>query len=203
MTAADLDQLPADPELPARTAAEAVDSWGLCGVVSQQDRQVTGFVVLVPSPLAPAVDGWTLFRPDPRTAALTAAWVQPSLRGHGLGRQLVQNAAGEAARRGAIALEAVGHPGSARSGSAAAERPDRIPQAFLEAVGFRVVQPHPLEPRLRMDVSTTARWRPDLAAAWERLTGLVVKPIPAQPAGFQHSGGQAVRVDGDSAATPS
>ena len=41
-------------------------------------------------------------------------------------------------------------------------------------------------PRLRMDLQSTARWRPDLGAAWSRLTGLVTQPVAADPATYAH-----------------
>jgi hypothetical protein len=60
-----------------------------------------------------------------------------------------------------------------------------LPAAWLETVGFVVVRPHPVTPRLRMDLQTTQRWRPDLGAAWSRLTGLVAQPA-AEPATYAH-----------------
>lgn len=60
-----------------------------------------------------------------------------------------------------------------------------LPTGWLEAVGFVVVRDHPATPRLRMDLQSTVRWRPDLAAAWSRLTGLVSQTVPPEPAGFE------------------
>jgi len=94
----------------------------------------------------------------------------------GIGRQLVQSAAALAARRDIRALEAVG---TYRDGPSC-----MLPAAWLESVGFAVVRPHPLTPRLRMDLQSTVRWRPDLGAAWHRLTALVPQSTPPEPARF-------------------
>jgi hypothetical protein len=59
-----------------------------------------------------------------------------------------------------------------------------LPPGGLEAVGFTVVRPHPITPRLRMDLQTTLRWKPDLGAAWNRLTGLVTQPASPEPASY-------------------
>ena len=37
-----------------------------------------------------------------------------------------------------------------------------------------------------MDLQTTVRWRPDLGAAWNRLTGLVAAPASVEPATYAH-----------------
>jgi hypothetical protein len=88
----------------------------------------------------------------------------------------VQTAAGLVARRDVRALEAVA---TYRRGPSCL-----LPVAWLEHVGFTVVRPHPVTPRLRMDLETTVRWRPDLGAAWSRLTGLVAQPGTVDPATY-------------------
>jgi hypothetical protein len=35
-----------------------------------------------------------------------------------------------------------------------------------------------------MNLQSTQRWRPDLGAAWHRLTGLVAQPNPPTPATY-------------------
>ncbi len=141
-------------------AAAAERTWGLCGVLACQDQQLIGMLVLGPAGAKPADRAAAA-----RLSRMTAAWVDTGRRGAGLGRQLVQSAAAELTRRNLCALEAIAHP-------------RRMPVEWLLAVGFRTVQPHPLAPRLRMDLTTTVRWRPDLAAAWHRIAGLVPAPLP-------------------------
>ena len=109
------------------------------------------------------------------------------MAGQGLGKQLVQTAAGLMVRRDIRAIEAVGSYSDGPS--------CMLPTGFLERVGFSVVRQHPVTPRLRMDLQSSRRWLPDLGAAWNRLTGLVSAP-PAPGAGLVRParGGRAVPV---------
>ena len=67
-------------------------------------------------------------------AVVMSAHVAPEYRGKGIGKQLIQSAAGLVARRDIRALEAVGtyHAGPSCM----------LPVGWLEAVGFEVVRPH-------------------------------------------------------------
>ena len=169
MTEADLgldEDRPGPAGLDRAAAVEAVARWGFCGVLMGAADRPVGVLGLGP-----------LAEPDGKISAalLTGIWVAPADRGHGLGRQLVQAAAAELIRRDVFVVEAVGQS-------------EALPTGFLRAVGFRVVQPNPIAPRLRMDLTTTVRRRPDLVAAWHRLAGLVPATIPPpQPAGFKQS----------------
>ncbi|HEV2929799.1 MAG TPA: GNAT family N-acetyltransferase, partial [Propionibacteriaceae bacterium] len=58
-----------------------------------------------------------------------------------------------------------------------------LPTGWLEAVGFAIVRPHPITPRLRMDLQSSLRWA-DLGAAWHRLAGLVGAPATPEPASY-------------------
>jgi GNAT superfamily N-acetyltransferase len=110
--------------------------------------------------------------------------VEEPYRGHGLGRQLVQSAAGLMVRRDIRAIEAVG---SYREGPSCI-----APAAFLQRVGFSVIRQHPVTPRLRMDLQATARWLPDLGAAWNRLTGLMPQPAPGPEPAHRRAGAGAI-----------
>lgn len=166
MTEVDLGPDGDRPGLDRAAAVEAVARWGFCGVLMGTVDHPIGVLSLVPltdaAVLAP-------------TASLTGIWVAPADRGHGFGRQLVRAAAAELIKREVLAIEAVGQS-------------EEMPTGFLRAVGFRVIHPNPIAPRLRMDLTTTVRHRPDLVAAWHRLAGLVPASIPPpQPAGFKQS----------------
>jgi GNAT superfamily N-acetyltransferase len=155
--------------------AEAVTAyWGYCGVVAVNDGETVGSLTMAPASHARRLGAFASTPVSHDAAVLMGVWVAEGLRGKGIGRSLVQSAAGLLVRRDIRALEAIGtyHDGPSCM----------IPAGWLERVGFAVVRPHPVTPRLRMDLEGTVRWRPDLGAAWHRLTGLVAQPTPPEPA---------------------
>lgn len=156
--------------------AEGVtDHWGYCGVVASQNDIVIGYLIMAPASYVPRLAAFPA-PISPHSAVVMSALVIEEHRGHGIGRQLMQSAAGLVARRDIRALEAVGtyHDGPSCM----------LPVGWLEAIGFAVTRAHPTTPRLRMDLASTVRWRPDLGAAWHRLTGLVAQPHPPEPAAY-------------------
>lgn len=159
--------------------AEAVTRhWGYCGVAAYNDNELIGYLTMAPAMYVPRLGAFATTPVSPDAAVLISVGVAEEHRGHGVGRHLVQSAAALLARRDIRALEAVA---TYRDGPSCL-----LPAAWLETVGFVVVRPHPVTPRLRMDLQTTQRWRPDLGAAWSRLTGLVAQPAAAEPATYAH-----------------
>lgn len=161
-----------------REWAEAVQRrWGHCGVLALNDGEPIGFATLSPAALVPRLGAFASTPMSPDAAVLMTVEVDDGYRGRGVGRQLVQSAAALLTRRDIRALEAVGtnKPGPSCM----------VPTGFLEAVGFVVIRPHPITPRLRMDLQGTVRWRPDLGAAWNRLTDLVAQPANPEPAAYR------------------
>ena len=157
--------------------AEAVTRhWGYCGVLALAGRRRSSGICAWPRPVM--CPGSARSR-RPRSArtrrCCLSARVVEEWRGRGIGRQLVQSAAGLVVRRDIRALEAVGTYTDGPS--------CMLPTGWLEAVGFAVVRPHPITPRLRMDLQSRLRWA-DLGAAWHRLTGLVSAPAAPEPASY-------------------
>ncbi len=157
--------------------AEAVTAhWGYCGVAAYNDHELIGHLTLAPAGHVPRLGAFASTPVSLDAAVVTSVRVAEAHRGHGVGRHLVQTAAALVARRDIRALEAVGTYHQSPS--------CMLPVGWLERVGFTVVRPHPVTPRLRMDLQSTQRWLPDLGAAWSRLTGLVTQPAAAEPATY-------------------
>lgn len=112
--------------------------------------------------------------PPASTDALLLAtlWVDPELRGRGLGRLLLQAAIGEAGRLDLPAVEAYGDRRFRESRCV-------LPASWLLAEGFRVHRQHPRHPLLRVELSRTARWAQSLEQALEELLDRVPQPSPA------------------------
>jgi GNAT superfamily N-acetyltransferase len=157
-------------------AAAVTRHWGYCGIAAFNDSELIGYLTLAPAKHVPRLAAFATTPVSADAAVLMAVRVAEEHRGHGVGRQLVQSAAALVARRDIRALEAVG---TYRPGPSC-----MLPAGWLQRVGFTVVRPHPVTPRLRMDLQTTQRWRPDLGAAWNRLTGLVTQPVATDPATY-------------------
>jgi GNAT superfamily N-acetyltransferase len=158
--------------------AEAVTArWGHCGVMAVNDGEIVGFLTMAPAAFVPRLGAFASTPVGRDAVVVLSARVVEEFQGNGIGRQLMQSAAALVARRDIRALEAVG---TYREGPSC-----MLPASWLQSVGFQVVRPHLVTPRLRMDLETTTRWRPDLGAAWQRLTGLVPQGVPPEPVGFE------------------
>src|SRR4029450_12785997 len=168
-------------EVKAEWAEAVTRHWGYCGVIAFADDEPIGHLTLAPAMYVARLGAVATTPVGVDAAVVMSAHVNPELRGKGLGKQLVQSAAALGARRDIRPLEAVGtyHDGPSCM----------LPVGWLEAVGFQVVRPHPITPRLRMDLQNAVRWRPGLGAAWHRLTDLVRQPQSPEPATYTHREG--------------
>ncbi len=185
-----VENVPVGP--PEWTRAVA-DRWGLCGLAAHVNGDTPGYLTMAPSELVPFVSlpgpggsSADVFSPD--AAVVMAVAVCRDYRGRGLGRNLVRAAIAQLSKRQIGTVEAIGTYsalGIPHADGADASTMLLLPVGFWQALGFRVVRHHPITPTLRLDVSTTVRWRPDFAAAWHRLAGLVSQPSPPQPASFE------------------
>jgi GNAT superfamily N-acetyltransferase len=162
-------------EIKSEWAQAVTERWGYCGVQASDNGNVIGFLTMAPAVLVPRLGAFATTPVSSDAAVLMTVRVQEEYRGLGIGRQLVQSAASLLVRRDIRAFEAVGtyHEGPSCM----------LPTSWLEAVGFSIVRAHPITPRLRMDLQSTLRWKPDLGAALSRLTSLVRQPAPPEPNG--------------------
>ena len=162
-----------DPQ--AAWARAAMTSWGLCGVVLAADGQEPQAVALVcPGlniPSGHPLEQWSKL---PDAAYLLAVGVGAGATpGDEAGRlrHLVQGLAHHL--QGQVqTLEAVGRTDP---------QPCAPGRQALEAAGFVPVQEFRVGEcqRMRLDLSTTLRWRrPELNRAWGLLAGLVPRPVP-------------------------
>lgn len=151
--------------------SEVLREWGSCGRVALVDDRPVGYLVYAPAAFVPGAAGFPTAPVSPDAVLLTMAYVEPEHRGGGLGRMLVQAMAADLIRRGGFgAVEAFGDQ---------AGRPGRclLSAEFLGSVGFKTHRPHPTTPRMRMDLSTSVRWRDEVEAALGRLVG-ALRPAP-------------------------
>jgi len=156
--------------------SEVLREWGSCGRVALVDDVPVGYLVYAPEAFVPGGAGFPTAPVSPDAALLTMAYVDPTWRGGGLGRMLVQGMARDLIGRGGFgAVEAFGDLGG-RGGRCL------VPADFLGSVGFKTHRPHPTTPRMRMDLRTAVSWKDEVEAAIERLIG-VMRPRPKSARG--------------------
>lgn len=147
--------------------SELLREWGSCGRVVLVDDEPVGVVLYAPPGLVPGAASVPTAPASPDAVLMTCVWVHPEQRGAGLGRLLVQGTARDLVTRGGVrAIEAF-----ARSGPGAPECV--VPVDFWLRTGFRTHRPHPVVPRVRMDLRSTVTWMDEVEAALERLFGVV------------------------------
>jgi GNAT superfamily N-acetyltransferase len=151
--------------------SEVLREWGSCGRVVLVDDVPVGYLIYAPEPYVPGAGGFPTAPVSPDAVLMTAAYVAPPHRGGGLGRMLVQGMARDLVSRGGFgAVEAFGDV-RGRSGHCV------VPADFLGSVGFKTHRPHPVHPRMRMELRTAVSWRGEVEAALERLVH-AVRPAP-------------------------
>ena len=148
--------------------------WGSCGRVVYVDDVPAGFVLYAPPAYVPRATAFPTSPVSPDAVQLMTALIMPGYRGQGLGRVMVQTVAKDLIRRGFKAIAAFG---DARWKESACV----LPADHLLAVGFKTVRPHPVHPRLRLELRTTLSWKEDVELALDRLLGAVQKEPALRP----------------------
>lgn len=163
------------PELEKEAWISAVLlEWGSCGRVVYVDDVPAGFVLYAPPAYVPRSTAFPTSPVSPDAVQLITGLIIPEYQGQGLGRVMVQTVAKDVLRRGFKAIEAFGDARSEQS-------PCVLPADHLLAVGFKTVRPHPVYPRLRLDLRTTLSWKEDVEMALDRLLGAVQKEPALRP----------------------
>ena len=132
-----------------------------------------------PAAFLPGAAGFPTAPVSPDAVLLTTVYDDPQHAGGGLGRMLIQGMARDLIERGGIrAVEAFGDA-RGKGGACVA------PVDFLGGVGFKTHRPHPVHPRMRMELRSALTWKDELESALERLVGVVRRPAPksAHPRG--------------------
>ncbi|MGW6203112.1 GNAT family N-acetyltransferase [Streptomyces sp. NPDC055089] len=148
--------------------------WGSCGRVVYVDDVPAGFVLYAPPAYVPRATAFPTSPVSPDAVQLMTALILPGYQGQGLGRVMVQTVAKDLISRGFKAIEAFG---DARWKEPACV----LPADHLLAVGFKTVRPHPMHPRLRLELRTTLSWKEDVELALDRLLGAVQKEPALRP----------------------
>ncbi|MFF4907809.1 MULTISPECIES: GNAT family N-acetyltransferase [unclassified Streptomyces] len=148
--------------------------WGSCGRVVYVDDAPVGFVLYAPPAYVPRSTAFPTSPVSPDAVQLITSSIMPGYQGQGLGRVMVQTVAKDLLRRGFKAIEAFG---DARWKEPACV----LPADHLLAVGFKTVRPHPVHPRLRLELRTTLSWKEDVEMALDRLLGAVQKEPALRP----------------------
>lgn len=149
-------------------------SWGSAGRVAYVGERAVGHLVVAPPVYVPRASTFPTSPVSADAVLLVTGRLEAAHRGRGLARMLAQGVAKDLTQRGVRAVEAFAraHGGDGREVDAPPGRDGcLLPQGFLEAVGFTVVQEHDHVPRLRLELRSALAWREDVEAALEQLLG--------------------------------
>jgi GNAT superfamily N-acetyltransferase len=169
-----------DPADEKETWVSAVlREWGSCGRVVLSDDRPVGYVLYAPPAFFPGSGAFPTAPVSADAVLLSAVYVDPTARGGGFGRMLVQGMARDLIERGDIhAVEAFGDTrGPGLVTGVLGGRHCLTPVDFLTSVGFKTQRAHATTPRMRMDLRSALSWRDEVEAALERLLG-AVRPAP-------------------------
>ncbi|CAN5623217.1 GNAT family N-acetyltransferase [soil metagenome] len=157
--------------------SETLLEWGSCGKIAYVAGVPAGFAMFAPPGFVPRSVSFPTSPVGGDAVLLMNALVQPEWRSSGIGRMLAQAVAAELVPRGVRAIEAFGSTGPLSKGCL-------LPADFLRSVGFKTVRPHPIYPRMRMELKSTVSWRYDVEYALERIfgttTGRALAPVNSQ-----------------------
>jgi GNAT superfamily N-acetyltransferase len=140
--------------------------WGSCGRVVRVDGRTVGHILYAPAARLPGTAALPTAPGSPDAVVAATAWIDPAMRGGGLGRLLVQAMAADLVERGHTAIEAYGDTRGRANGCV-------LPSEFLGSVGFKTQRAHPTTPRMRMELRTALSWKDEVEAALDRIWGVV------------------------------
>ncbi len=142
----------------------ALLEWGSCGKIAYVAGVPAGYALFAPPGFVPRSSSFPTSPVSGDAVLLMNLRVFPEWTSAGVGRMLAQSIAAELVPRGVKAVEAFGSTGPLSRGCL-------VPSDFLRSVGFKTVRPHPVYPRLRMELKSTVSWRYDVEYALEKIFG--------------------------------
>ena len=146
--------------------------WGSCGQLALIDDVTVGYVIYAPSVYVPGSANLPTAPISVDALQLTTVFVDPAVKGGGIGRLLIQGMARDLIQRGQVrAVEAFGETRGGRHGRCV------VPADFLSSVGFKTQRAHPVHPRMRMELKSALTWKDEVEQAIEKLLG-AVRPTP-------------------------
>jgi len=155
-----------DPEMEKEAwLSDTLLEWGRCGHLAYAGGQPAGYVLYAPAAYVPRSAAFPTAPVSPDAVLLISGRVLPEFAGRGVGRLLIPAAARDVAQRGIKALESFGAVAGLTTSDCL------LPEAYLRAVGFKTVRPHPLTPRLRLEAKVPISWKADIGEAVDRLFG--------------------------------
>lgn len=193
----------------ARTAAEQGEAefekeiwlsgvmltWGSAGQIVTVDDDPVGFALYAPPTAVPGSAAFPTAPVSPDAVLLTTARIEPSHRGQGLARYLMEGVVRELTRRGVRAIELFGREDAAvdETGAGGILSDDHpvgdddippcvLPAGFARAMGFTEVKPHHRYPRLRLELGRDIGWKAEVEAALEELFASLTIPASPPPA---------------------
>ena len=160
--------------------SEVLRDWGSCGRVVLVEDQPVGYLIYAPAAFVPGAAAFPTAPVSPDAVLLTTAYVVPE---HARRRAGPDAGAGHGARPDPPGR----HPGGGGVRGQPRHRAGAwCPADFLGGVGFKTHRPHPVHPRMRMELRSALTWRDELEAAVERLLG-AVRPAPKSPNPARHT----------------
>ncbi|WP_285666523.1 GNAT family N-acetyltransferase [Actinorhabdospora filicis] len=154
----------------------ALLEWGACGRVAYEGDTPVGFVLYAPPSYVPRAAAFPSAPVSADAVLLTTAHVLPEYAGRGLGRELLQAAAKDLAKRGIKAIEVFGDQRGEEHACVA-------PADFLRSVGFKTVRADPHYPRLRLELRTALSWRAEVDRALDQLLATAGSVLSSAPKG--------------------
>ncbi len=144
--------------------------WGRCGFISYEDKRPSGFILFGPAKYFPR-SGLYPAGPVSRDAIFLAClYVEPKLRGRGIGKRLITAVEREFTEREFKALEALAGRDS--------DKTPAIPLEFLLERGFYILRDDRRHPLVRLDIKSLAAWSDKAAEALAKLP--LKRPIRAK-----------------------